>query len=100
MAYNVLISLEAQQDIDKAILWYEAQQSGLGIRFYTELLSRLEKLEHHPEYYSFIYEDYRHAILHAFPFHIIFKIRITASVFVIAVWHTSKDTGNLFKRMK
>lgn len=48
MVYNVLLSAEAQQDIDNAVLWYEKQQAGLGIRFYTELLNRLEKLERNP----------------------------------------------------
>ena len=38
MAYEVLLTEEAEKDIDDAVLWYEEQQTNLGIRFYFEVL--------------------------------------------------------------
>lgn len=100
MAYKILIAKEAQEDIDEAIQWYQEQQDGLGIRFYFEVLKQLEKLENTPEHYSFIHNKYRHLVLDSFPFHIIFLIKETSQVLVLAVFHTSKDPQRFINRMK
>lgn len=97
MAYELSIILEAEQDIDDSVLWYEDQQNELGTRFHFEVLEGFEKLKRHPHNYSFFREDYRQLILKHFPFKIVFKINLKR-VTVLGVFHTSRDMDELFKR--
>jgi plasmid stabilization system protein ParE len=97
MAYELAVVFEAKQDIDETVLWYEDQQTGLGIRFHFAVLEGFEKLKSHPHNYSFFREDYRQLILKRFPFKIVFKIT-TTKVIVFGVFHTRRDMDELFKR--
>ncbi|HKZ65093.1 MAG TPA: hypothetical protein VJ111_01990 [Chitinophagaceae bacterium] len=74
MAYEVIILPGAEQDTDEAISWYEKQQKGLGIRFYSLLLDKLEELKDTPQYYYFIHEEYCRITIDPFPYNIIYKI--------------------------
>ena len=74
MAYEVIILQGAELDIDEAILWYESQQKGLGLRFYSLLLDKLYELKFNPQYYFNISEGYRRITVDPFPYSIIYKI--------------------------
>lgn len=99
MAYDVIIPDRAEQDIDEAILWYEEQQTGLGIRFYFCLLEKLERLRVNPQYYFYIHEEYRRIIVDPFPYSIIYKI-IDSTVLVLAVFHQGRNPAEILKRIK
>lgn len=94
MAYDVIISAEAEQDVDE-IIWYEEQQTGLGIRFYSLLLERFKELKYHPEYYSFIYDKYRRLTVDPFPYKIIYKI-YGQTVLVLALLHHRRNPAEFF----
>jgi plasmid stabilization system protein ParE len=98
MAYQILLIEEAEKDVDEAVIWYEEQQTNLGIRFYFELLKTLEALKTNPQYYSFLHEEYRQVILIHFPYKIVFKI-YADKVVVLAVFHTSRNPAELIKRL-
>lgn len=99
MAYDLIILPGAEQDADEAIVWYEEQQEGLGIRFYYLLLEKFEELRFTPHNYSFIREEYRRIAINPFPYNIIYKI-IGSEVLVLAVFHHSRNPAELLKRMK
>ena len=97
MGYELIILPGAEQDTDEAILWYEKQQEGLGIRFYSMMLDKLEELKTTPQYYYFIHGEYRRITIDPFPYNIIYKIA-GSKVLVLAVFHQSRDTQDFFKR--
>ena len=99
MGYELIILPGVELDTDEAILWYEKQQEGLGIRFYSLLLDKLEELKTIPQYYYFIYEEYRRITIDPFPYNIIYKI-IGSRVLVLAVFHQSRNTEELLKKIK
>lgn len=99
MAYEVVLTEEAEKDIDESILWYEDQQTNLGIRFYFELLKNTSKLKSHPQYYSFIKEEYRQLVIPQFSYKIVFK-NFSDMVVVLAIFHTSRNPKDLLKRIK
>jgi hypothetical protein len=72
MIYEVVLTEEVERDVDEVILWYEEQQTGLGLRFYSCLLERLEKVKINPQYYFNIQEGYRRIIIDPFPYSIIY----------------------------
>ena len=55
MGYELIILPGAEQDTDEAILWFEKQQEGLGIRFYSMMLDKLVELKTTLQYYYFIH---------------------------------------------
>jgi plasmid stabilization system protein ParE len=97
MAYELLITFEAEQDIDETVLWYQDEQPDLGIRFHFAVLEGFEKLKSHPQHYSFFRQDYRQLLLKRFSFKIIFKI-VSRKVIVFGIFHTSRDMDELFNR--
>lgn len=99
MVYEVVVPRGAEQDIDEAVLWYEEQQKGLGIRFYSIAMEKLEKLKTTPQYFSYIHLEYRRIPVNPFPFNIIYKI-MGSVVLVLAVLHHSKNSDKLKKRIK
>src|SRR5260221_14650203 len=98
MAYEVIISEETEQDMDEAILWYEEQQTGLGIRFYFRLLEKLAKLKVNPQYYFYTHGEYRRIIVDPFPYSIIYKI-VDSTILVLALFHHSRNPAELVKRI-
>lgn len=49
---QLLVDLQASQEIDDAVNWYEAEREGLGIRFLDVLDQTLQLVVDHPESYS------------------------------------------------
>lgn len=97
MAYEVVILPGVEQDMDEAILWYEKQQKGLGIRFYSLLLDKLEEIRTTPQYYYFIHEEYRRITIYPFPYNVIYRI-VGSKVLVLALFHQSQNTEGFFKK--
>jgi plasmid stabilization system protein ParE len=100
MASDLVITDEAQQDVEDAIHWYEEQQEKLGIRFYLHVEQVLDKIAEHPHHYAFIRDQYRCVSLNTFPYQIIFTVKADGLILVLAVWHTSLDPRNLYKRLQ
>src|SRR5690242_6170559 len=98
MDYDLLISKRTEQDIDEVKIWYDEQQANLGMKFYFEVMEKLEDIKAAPQYYSFFYKNYRQLILPHFPYKIIFRI-IKKKVFVWAVFHKSRNPADLLKRL-
>ncbi|MBI2730956.1 MAG: hypothetical protein HYX40_09435 [Sphingobacteriales bacterium] len=59
MACRVIITAAAELDIFEATDYYEKQLTGLGNRFYKEIIFYLRKLENHPQHYSFLFDQFR-----------------------------------------
>jgi hypothetical protein len=77
--------------------WYNEQQAGLGDVFLNELENGYDKLESWPDAYQKIKNNYRHLVLHTFPYVIVFTI-IKTDVIVYAVFHTSRNPSKKFRK--
>lgn len=99
MAYKVILLVGAEHDVDEIILWYEEQQTGLGIRFYSNLNKKLNSLKQTPGNYSFIYGDYRRLTIDPFPYSIIYKID-HQKVLILAILHQRRNPAELLKRIQ
>jgi hypothetical protein len=74
MAFNVILTAEAQFEIWDTVDWYEKQQPGLGNRFNNELNKTFVDIGLNLLFYSFNKKDFRKAILKHFPYLVIFKV--------------------------
>ncbi len=99
MAYDVTILPGADMDIEEAILWYESQQKGLGIKFYSFILDKLDDLKFNPQYYFNLEEGFRRITTDPFPYNIIYKVT-ESDVIVFAVFHQSMEIDVRLKERK
>ncbi|MFK7786745.1 MAG: type II toxin-antitoxin system RelE/ParE family toxin [Crocinitomicaceae bacterium] len=91
MEYNVILTLKCEQDIDEAFVWYEEQQMGLGLRFYREVRSHLDRLVTTPKSFPVkLDSSIRELTLSLFPFVIVYEI-IGEEVMVYRVFSTSQN---------
>jgi plasmid stabilization system protein ParE len=83
------IRSEAQQDLQEAARWYEAQRQGLGQEFLNEVVSCLHRIAEQPEMFPTMHRETRRALIRKFPFGIFY--RLESQVVVLAVMHASRD---------
>ena len=100
MAFSLIVTVHAHNDVREAYIYYEEKQPGLGERFLNNLEACYIALQQHPEHYGYIAEDplkiLRDVKVDKFPFVIVFEIR-QSEVVIYAVYntykHPNKKTG-------
>lgn len=99
MSLNILITEDAELDISEAVDWYEEQQDGLSKRFITEVKQKIRLISKQPEIYPKRSGLKQEAILKIFPFTILFRVvKSEAVVYILAVYHTSRNPRQKFIR--
>ena len=88
----------AEEELVAQIGYYEAQEPGLGQRFYHEVISTLKWIGENPGV-ARPQEGRRHVKLSVFPFHVVFSVE-TERIWVLALAHTSRRPGYWRKRVK
>ena len=89
MLYNITLSLEAEDDILNAYLWYEQQRPGLGKEFTDALEHSFLSIQSNPETYGFRKKNVRGHLVKRFPYLILFLIE-GIDVRVISIFHTHR----------
>jgi hypothetical protein len=93
---NFLIQLEPDvfNDVQEAILYYDKQQIGLGIRFFQSVSSAIETLSLNP-FYQIKYDNVRCFLVKPFPYIIHFIVdENDRKVIILAIIHTSANPAN------
>ena len=66
MAAEVIITREAQQDIDEALFWHEDRRPGLGEEFLDYVDACIQGICRIPELHAKVHEEYRRALVRRF----------------------------------
>ena len=91
MASKLIIEPEAQDEIDKAIEWYESQQTGLGADFFYYLGSYLKTLKNDNVLFPIKRKPvFRELPLKRFPYVIIYE-KYKSEVIVYSVFNTHQN---------
>ncbi len=88
--FSVFNKPEAENDIIKAVEWYESRQLKLGIRFLEHIEKLYYSLERNPHIFPEKYNKVRQAPLKYFPYVILYKIE-DKKVFVLAVFNCRQN---------
>lgn len=83
---NVNFSSFAKQELDDAVAYYDLELPGLGLKFKTEIKQALIRISEHPEAWSIEIGDIRKALLHQFPYKILYSIEKDC-ILIIAIAH-------------
>lgn len=93
--YKAKILPLAKRDISEAAKWYNSKQKGLGMRFSSEVRSKVLSIQANPASYSIRYDEVRCSVLDVFPFMVHYTINEEeSSVLIAAVLHTSMNPDN------
>ena len=85
------IDLEAKQDIQREINYFNQQQKGLGKKFHKEVLNYFSAIKINP-FYQVRYDEIRCLPLKKFPVMIHFSVDENAKIIIVrAVINTSKN---------
>lgn len=83
---KILFSKFAKQELDDAFAYYETEQSGLGFLFKNEIKSSLKRITEHPDAWSIEINEVRKALLHRFPYKILYSIEKDC-ILILAIAH-------------
>ncbi len=100
MPNKIMLSLEAESDIDESYLWYELRKKGLGINFINAISNAFHAINNNPD--SWPMSDYglKKFVIRKFPFVIYYLYYKEAKeIKVIAILHSSRNPNSLIKRI-
>lgn len=98
MKYKLLIKAEAIQDMIEAFDWYENKQRGLGSAFLDEVDKYYDQITENPEHFQ-SHRNQRVAVLHRFPYKIVYEIESEGQIIVYAVYHDKRNPEKLTQRL-
>lgn len=93
----LLLSKEAETDIQHAYSWYADTNPLLGAAFIHEVEIILTKIEQAPESYQNVLPQIRRALCRKFPYAVYFK-PLAGSIIVFAVLHQRRHPSRWQKR--
>ena len=90
MSYQLIISPEAELDIEDAFQWYEQRDSGLGSEFVRAVDSCLASIGRNPEAYPVVYRQARRVLIRRFPYGLIYVVEENI-ITIIACYHVKRN---------
>ncbi len=101
MKYKLIITNEADADIEAASDWYEEKQSGLGKKFVLSIKACLKMISRNPLSFAAIYLKFRKANTTKFPYSLYYQVdELKQLIVVFAVIHSHRDEKAWQKRIK
>jgi toxin ParE1/3/4 len=90
VSYSLIVTPEAERDLEEIVIWYEEQKFGLGSRLIDLVEGKLESITANPLKYQVRYKEVRMTFILPFPVGIHFVVR-NAIIHVIAFISTHKE---------
>lgn len=83
---KILFTKFAKQELEDAFAYYQTELQGLGLVFKNEIKSSLKRISKHPEAWSVEINEVRKALLHRFPYKILYSIE-NDCILILAIAH-------------
>lgn len=87
---RLILTPDAETDLEEAYRWYEAQRPGFGEEFLSAAQTVLSSILTSPGQYPVIHRETRRALLHRFPYAVLYRLR-PDTVIVVAIFHGRRD---------
>lgn len=97
MQYTILLSADAELDLIEGSDWYEQQRPHLGAEFELCVEVRLLEISRNPHECQQRYREVHIAFVDRFPYGIHYLVG-SSEVYVIGIFHTSRNPTNWDKR--
>ena len=91
MPKKLILTKDAEQDLNGAYRWYQEQDQGLGQEFFRCIDAKLSEISRTPLHYQIVYKDRVHrALSKRFPFSI-YYINDEEVIIVFAILHQRRS---------
>lgn len=81
---------EAELDLSEAIRWYDERDQELGDDLLRHVYHCIASIETNPRLYPIVHRQMRRALVHRFPFQILYEIE-SEEVIIYAIYHSARD---------
>ncbi len=88
--YQLIISPEAELDIQDGFEWYEQHSSGLGSEFVRAIDSSFALIGRNPMACPIVYRQVRRLLIRRFPYGVMYVVEEDA-ITIIACFHVKRD---------
>ena len=89
----------AAEEYRQASVWYEENQTGLGLRFEKAIENKIRQIEYNPLLFNKVKGAYRRAVIRIFPFIIIYKYNSRKKeVYISAIYHTRRNPRGKYRK--
>ncbi|MBX7096023.1 MAG: type II toxin-antitoxin system RelE/ParE family toxin [Flavobacteriales bacterium] len=92
-----MIQQRAEEDLDRAIQYYNNQQAGLGELFFQEIKETIDYISKHPLSFAIRYNNVRIGILARYSFLVQYVV-VEKVVIIMAFTHSSRNPENWPKK--
>ena len=82
----------AEEEMSEAAVFYEAASAGFGDKFLADVQHTVDRLRSHPEFGVDIAAGLRRALLHRFPFSLIYSVEAD-EILIVSVAHHRRRPG-------
>jgi plasmid stabilization system protein ParE len=89
LSIPIVLTAEAEADLDEAAQWYEQRSAGLGVNPVAQVGKTLDRIANHPDLCSKVHNDIRWAAVRRFPYGVFYR-RGSNRVEVIAEMHNRR----------
>jgi plasmid stabilization system protein ParE len=86
----VIFTPPARTELIDAQDWYENEAPGLGRHFRAAVEAVIERMKANPGQFPVIHRNVRRALLHRFPYALMFVVEADETLTVIACFHGSR----------
>lgn len=94
MAYKILVTPDAIQNIDDAVYYYKKEVSVAVAKSFIDQYKRTFKDIVNTPYFQVFFQDFRGKPMNKFPYIVFYTIDESLKIIIIkAVFHTSQDPG-------
>jgi plasmid stabilization system protein ParE len=90
MSLPVVLTPEAEDELDEAAQWYEQQAAGLGVDLVAKVRVALASIGAIPTIHAPVYRDIRRAMIRRFPYSVFYRVH-PDRIEVLAVFHNRRD---------
>ena len=90
MVYNLIVTDDAENDLQEAVEWYRSIGLGLDEELIRALEVCLWTIRRHPFQFPEVYKNVRRALLRKFPYSI-FYFTFENTAVVLAVFHSRRN---------
>ena len=96
---NIEILEIAQKELDDAVLYYELEQLGLGLRFKDAVRQSIDRIKKYPTSWPIERGEVRKFFVHKFPYKILYSIQ-KQEIVILAIAHQHRKPGYWIERLK
>jgi len=97
MTLPVVLTPQAEAELDDAAQWYEQQAAGLGTDLVEAVQRTLSLIENLPELYPVAHGTLRRGLLQRFPYAVYYRVHADR-IEVVAIFHHRRDPAEWQRR--